>query len=630
MSVWPTSVALVRLRFDPGDEDAYHDARDALLDELGDWLDGSEQERAAAVADVRIFLDWRYHDSSGVLDEFAPKDLTEFLLEWCPHQFRGHPNGAPYLCNAIAVYVDFMSATGRLIGGADRAARLRKLATDLAPTVAAEMSDPTSEVAAFSSDDEDERLQAALDEIEARYGPSEFEEPEPYELPFLYIPPRVPEVEAVAAAAPLLAKVDALRDYLSSEGEPLTQKGNLKLADGRALIALLETGDEMDPQIGDKTWRTSSTANLPYLNFILDIAKDAGAVRVHQRRLVPVNAWAGRTALQRADALFASIVQLGPLESLYSGRIWYLDDLHELLDDGIVHWLAPLLADDTAELPFQSFLEWAQSVVSRRIAPYVTRWLNDLDEYTDRYMGRIFEVLADVGVVRWRNRIERPQEYGRSYWTGGFVMLSALGRHLLPDYLDRAGYVLRRAESVADADGADLIEALLSVPETQHAAVLAHWQAGRPAVERVQMLTEAIASSDSAAGRSVGFAALDVFDIGVVEPLVRQLLDTQVAGHAALWLIARDPADAATLGSFVDIAVFIDVLSADLDAPEELCRTFTEMSEPLQLLENIWRHPAPETALVLDALGRHLPNRALAKAARKAAVRHRSWIANQR
>ena len=46
-------------------------------------------------------------------------------------------------------------------------------------------------------------------------------------------------------------------------------------------------------------------------------------------------------------------------------------------------------------------------------------------------------------------------------------------------------------------------------------------------------------------------------------------------------------------------------------------------------LEQMWRHPAAETAAVLDALGEHLPDRKLAKAARKAAIRHRSSIANQ-
>jgi hypothetical protein len=621
---------MVRLRFDPGvDDDAYCDARDALLEELDGWLERSARERAAVATDVKIFVDWRYHDSSGVLDEFAPGDVTEFLLQWCPRRFKGHPNGAEYLCNAVGVYVDFMAATGRLVGGVDRASRLMKLAADLAPTVRAELREPTPDVDPLGSDEYDEKLQAALEEIDEQYGARSVEEPEPYELPFIYIPPPIADVEAAAAAAPLLAKLDVLRDYLGSDGKQLTGKGNLKLADGRALVGLLETGDEMDPQIGDKTWRTHSTANLPQLNFILDIAKQSGAIRVHQRRVVPVKAWAGRRVVQRAAALFAAIVEVGPLESLYRGRIWFLAEMHELLDDGIVHWLAPLLADDAAELSFESIIEWAQSVVDRRIAPRARDWVRDLDRFTRRDMSQIFEVLEGAGVVHWADRIEVPEQFGRNYWTGGTVALTALGRHLLPDYLDDAGYVLRRADQVADGDGAALIDAMLSVAETQHESLVAGWQADRPDVERVQMLTEAIAASPTAAGRMMGFVALHMFDIEVVEPLVRQLLDTQVAGHAALWLMSVDRADAEPLASFVDVAVLVDVLADSVDDAKELCSLFTAAPEPLELLDSMWRHPAPETVVVLDALGRHLPDSKLAKAARKAAVRHRSWIANR-
>jgi len=94
-------------------------------------------------------------------------------------------------------------------------------------------------------------------------------------------------------------------------------------------------------------------------------------------------------------------------------------------------------------------------------------------------------------------------------------------------------------------------------------------------------------------------------------------------------LIQRDRADSETLGNFVDVAVLVDVLSSVVESPDELCSLFAGVPEPLQLLESMWRHEAPETALVLDALGHHLPDRTLAKAARKAAMRHRSWMANR-
>jgi len=41
------------------------------------------------------------------------------------------------------------------------------------------------------------------------------------------------------------------------------------------------------------------------------------------------------------------------------------------------------------------------------------------------------------------------------------------------------------------------------------------------------MLTEAVLATSSAASRMMGFVALDRFDIEIVEPLVRQLLDTR-------------------------------------------------------------------------------------------------------
>lgn len=60
-----------------------------------------------------------------------------------------------------------------------------------------------------------------------------------------------------AKDAPILAKFRALAGHLG-EGRRLTDRGNLKLADARALVDLLETGDEMDAAIGDRVFKTQS------------------------------------------------------------------------------------------------------------------------------------------------------------------------------------------------------------------------------------------------------------------------------------------------------------------------------------------------------------------------------------
>jgi hypothetical protein len=252
-----------------------------------------------------------------------------------------------------------------------------------------------------------------------------------------------------------------------------------------------------------------------------------------------------------------------------------------------------------------------------------------LEEYTEEGMDHLLEVLADAGLVRWTGRREVALLFGPSRWTGGTLALTATGRHILPDHLNGAGYALRRLDRMADWDGTALIDTMLLLDTDIGKGLVAIWRADCPAAERVQMLTEAVIRTPSAAGRRAGFLALDTFDVEVAEPFVRQLLDTPVSGHAALWLISRQRADAATLDSFVDTAVLVDALAVKIDEPAVLCSFFTG-PEPMQLLEDIWRHPATETAEVLDALGRHLPDPVLAKAARRAAVRHRSWMANRR
>jgi hypothetical protein len=45
-------------------------------------------------------------------------------------------------------------------------------------------------------------------------------------------------------------------------GRKLTQTGRVTLADARALVEVLDTGDRMDPVIGDRTFKTKSSEEL--------------------------------------------------------------------------------------------------------------------------------------------------------------------------------------------------------------------------------------------------------------------------------------------------------------------------------------------------------------------------------
>ncbi|WP_433825844.1 plasmid pRiA4b ORF-3 family protein [Actinoplanes sp. CA-015351] len=120
------------------------------------------------------------------------------------------------------------------------------------------------------------------------------------------------DLAAIAASAPVLRQVTALTRWVG-EGRTLTQTGQLTMADARHLVDALGTGDEIDPSIGDRVYRTRSSADLPILTLVLGWAKAAGMVRVVNGRLVPVkkNRQLLDQPLQLWAAMFAAFDQLG-------------------------------------------------------------------------------------------------------------------------------------------------------------------------------------------------------------------------------------------------------------------------------------------------------------------------------
>lgn len=184
------------------------------------------------------------------------------------------------------------------------------------------------------------------------------------------------------------------------------------------------------------------------------------------------------------------------------------------------------------------------------------------------------------------------------------------------------------APDISEADLTTLALVMNSVPKEQHSTLLATWKPALSASERAGVVAAWITHSTDARTRLVGLQLLKMFDTNVAEPYMRQLLDTAAAGHAAIWLLDHALADGATVGAFITPAIMVDILSQLLDHPDVLCDQFLGGYDPDRMLEFFWRHPAPETAAVLDVLGRHLRDPVLAKEARRAGFRHRAWMAN--
>ena len=524
----------------------------ALIEEFTDWLEGRGAPDPATLAGhAELFLDWR---GSAPLTTINDDDLREFLLGWCPRKLSIPAEESWEVCEAVGEFVFFLGSTGRMRGGPERARSMQQRAIGLIGPMMVRMADPAnfgmakslfagiSGMEAMTQEELTAALQQRMDEHNAlpldqrRAATDQFFEPpmiETVELPFLYVPPSPADVEAAAARAVLPAKVQALRDYLGDTGKVLTATGNLKLADGRALVDLLDTGDEIDPKIGEKTFKTQSTAELRRLAYLVEIALEAGAVRRVNKRLVPVKRWAKKSPVQQATELFQTVVELGVLSEMGAGMSFY-DDLHNLLDEGVVHWLAALLAPE-ARVDFDDIVELNRSVVEYQYSASAVEYYLSGDS-PSRDVGRTMEILAMTGAVEWSGHRESVSEWGRPYSIGGTLALTALGRHALPDLLADAGLSLRSAADLADADLDELIAAMGQVPPQQHSDMLAAWQPPMPESERAGTVAAMISGAEDARTRLIGMRLLSLFDADVAEPHMRQLLDTDAAGHAAIWL----------------------------------------------------------------------------------------------
>src|SRR6266568_5189827 len=93
---------------------------------------------------------------------------------------------------------------------------------------------------------------------------------------------RTPSEESLAAAAAEaepLRRLQAFTRWVGA-GRKLTQTGRITLADARELVGLLGTGDVIDPKIGDRVFRTTSSEELRGITTVAEWAKASGLVRV--------------------------------------------------------------------------------------------------------------------------------------------------------------------------------------------------------------------------------------------------------------------------------------------------------------------------------------------------------------
>lgn len=171
------------------------------------------------------------------------------------------------------------------------------------------------------------------------------------------------DLAAAAASAPMLQQVTAFTRWVG-DGRKLTQTGQLTMADARHLVSLLQTGDEIDPVIGERVFRTRSSADLPVLALVVAWAKTAGLVRQVRGRLVPVkkNQRLIDRPAQLWSTMFGAFNDLGPA-ICPSG--WFQSLLGENFADGLAV-LFGTIADGNGAAPIETAQEEIWSALSAR------------------------------------------------------------------------------------------------------------------------------------------------------------------------------------------------------------------------------------------------------------------------
>jgi Plasmid pRiA4b ORF-3-like protein len=206
------------------------------------------------------------------------------------------------------------------------------------------------------------------------------------------------DLVAQARTATAAEQVTALARWVGA-GRKLTQTGRLTMADARELVSLLDTGDELDPVVGAKTFRTRSSEDLPELNVILAWAKAAGLVRTQRGRLVPVkkNAVLLDRPLDVWCALFEAFDRVGEV-LCPSG--WYASLFSVAFPDGVAVLFASLAraggritaADACEEV-------WLALSPRFRLDDLTEARLSDLRGQTEGDVHRAVDKLVSLGAL---------------------------------------------------------------------------------------------------------------------------------------------------------------------------------------------------------------------------------------
>ena len=415
-----------------------------------------------------------------------------------------------------------------------------------------------------------------------------------------------------ARSSQALIRLVAFARYVGS-GRKLTQKGHLTLEDGRALVELLDTGDGIDQRIGDKTFRTHSTAELPMLTLTFRWARAAGFVKVRHGRvsMTARGASLGRKPLEDWRAALEGFLRCDPIVRRYPGPqgghgpFW-----NEVLVELLQELPFTMYAMGSLDLKLLHDAAW-QRVEDRfvldRPPDVLEFWRQMMESDIDRV---ILGSLAGLGAVTLAD---------------GSVSLTPLGLWATNRMLRARGEAAPVIGEHAGSDASELLRACASMPLEAAEREIRVWVDARP--------TTAAHELGLAAG-SGDLPLMALHALSFVGPQgeaeVRQLLAIDsLRPQAELWLVQHGHEDSSSLSPETLQTATVEAIAVEIDEGGPVAATAQFQSlgpeaEQADLVGRLVRAEHPRTSEVLETIGRYHPSKSVAKAARKAAFKRRT------
>ena len=558
----------MRMSYTVEDEDAFQVRRDEVLDDYAGWLAASNVSDAEA-GDAGVAMDWKWGYQDGELGRWTVADLEEFLLGWCPRKLSMPAEQCADFPRSICAFMTFLAARGLLAPGSGTLPQLQRCCERSTSRFVTKMADP------------------------AHYG----------------------------LAKGLFAGAGGL-------GPGLLEPG-MDLNDG-ALAAMMQQVNAMLPGgIDELPTIAVGPATLPEPQVRAESAA-AAPVLVQLHTLWEFCAAPGRPLTKKGNLRLADARHL--VDALDTGDVPdgvgdYQHALHSAEELPVLSWLVELAIDARVlrrhrgrlvavarwrELsPVEALDRLVDAAVEAGLSGDLSLsspWMSDVQDIIDEGVGRLLAELIDWQAagkpVPIDDLVELMVEGVVRSFSGLNEFHLDIVRDWVCDQLDRLAALgvvtLRDVQYVPTAWG----------DKTAQGGIAELTPAGMPiAVRLAEELGIIVLSRPDPATAT----ARDLIE------LIERLEPEEWLADAGAWVAHRGAGPAAR----EIVGVLNDLLAA-------LVAGDCGPDEQAALLSHFWCTEHPRVAELLEVISEHHPDKRVVKSARKALLRHRSFIASHR